>query len=152
MAAGIAYAMRLEGTDSTYRVFVVMGDGEMDEGQVWEAAATIAHYNLWNVVPIVDVNGFQLDGPTRSVKRKDDLAQRWEGFGWQVLECDGHSHADLLRALRLAETARRPVVVLAHTRRGNGLGLLEKYGLQHLDGELRALAMKKLSHNGLSFN
>ncbi len=132
IAAGIAYAMRLEGVDEVYRVFVLMGDGELDEGQVWEAAATVAHYGLRNVVAIVDVNGYQLDGPTSAVKGKGWLQMRWASLGWKVIECDGHDHEDLLRALYEDEASDRPPVVLAYTVRGRGVGELERTGRQHL--------------------
>ena len=132
IAAGIAYAMRLDRTWSTHRVFVVLGDGELDEGQVWEAAATIAHLGLSNVVAIVDVNGFQLDGATSDIKDKGDLAQRWRSLGWRVIEIDGHNHEMILAALSEAEASPRPVVIIAYTRRGNGLGVLEATGGQHV--------------------
>ncbi len=132
IGAGIAYAMRLEGTDDTYRVFVILGDGELDEGQVWEAAATITHYNISNVIPIVDVNGFQLDGPTDAVKKKWDIPGRWRSLGWRVVECDGHNHSAILDAIRSAEESPRPTVIIAYTRRGKGIGRLEKTGAQHL--------------------
>jgi len=134
IGAGIAYAMRLDGTADRYRVFVILGDGELDEGQVWEAASTIAHYNLYNVIPIVDINGFQLDGPTDQVKRKGDIAGRWASIGWRVVECDGHSFTSILSALQEAETARQPTVILAYTRRGRGVSMLERTGEQHIRG------------------
>jgi len=132
IAAGIAYAMRLDGTWASHRVFVVMGDGELDEGQVWEAAATIPHLGLSNVVAIIDVNGFQLDGATSEIKHKGDLAQRWASLGWRVIEIDGHNHEMLLEALGEAEDSAQPVAIIAYTRRGNGLGLLEATGGQHV--------------------
>ena len=132
IGAGIAYAMRLDGTADQYKVFVILGDGELDEGQVWEAATTITHYNLYNVIPIVDINGFQLDGPIDQVKRKGDIAGRWMSIGWRVVECDGHSFTSILSALEEAETARQPTVILAYTRRGRGISTLERTGEQHI--------------------
>lgn len=133
VAAGIAYAMRLDGTAGRHRVYVILGDGELDEGQVWEAAATVAHLGLANVVAVVDVNGFQLDGPTAAVKAKGDLAARWAALGWEVVEVDGHDHESLVAALRGAGSSGRPRVVLAYTRRGKGLGFLEATGGQHIE-------------------
>ena len=132
IGAGIAYAMRLDGTADRYKVFVILGDGELDEGQVWEAATTITHYNLYNVVPIVDINGFQLDGPVDHVKRKGDIAGRWMSIGWRVVECDGHSFTSILSALEEAEATHQPTAILAYTRRGRGISTLERTGEQHI--------------------
>ena len=133
MGAGIAYAMKLDGTWDRHRVYVILGDGELDEGEVWEAAGTIAHLGLRNVVAIVDVNGFQLDGPTEQVKAKGDIPGRWRSYGWSVLEVDGHDYEMLLEALRAADQSSRPTVIVAYTRRGRGVGFLEATGGQHLD-------------------
>ncbi len=135
IGAGIAYAMRLDGTEGKYNVYVILGDGELDEGQVWEAATTAAHLRLRSLVAIVDVNGFQLDGPTDRIKVKGSLAARWSSIGWHVVEADGHSFKSLLAALEEAISYPGPAVVLAYTRRGRGLGLLEKTGGQHVDPE-----------------
>ena len=132
IAAGIAYAMRLDGTDGRHRVFVVLGDGELDEGQVWEAASTIAHLGLGNVVAVVDANGYQLDGPVDEVKRKGDLLGRWESLGWEAVVVDGHNYEGLLAALDHADSSPRPVVVVARTRRGKGLSVLEASGGQYI--------------------
>jgi transketolase len=144
IAAGIAYAMKLEGLDRLYRVFVIMGDGELDEGQVWEAATTIAHLGLSNVIAIVDVNGYQLDGRTRDVKLKGNLVLRWSSVGWGVVECDGHDHEEILRAIEAAEASDRPTAILAYTVRGRGLGALEKSGGQHISSKYARLAAYKL--------
>ena len=133
VAAGIAYAMRLDGTEGRHKVYVIMGDGELDEGQVWEAAATVTHLGLRSVVAIVDVNGFQLDGPVEAIKTKGDLVLRWRSLGWSVIEVDGHDYEMLLSALRAADQEKRPTVILAYTRRGKGLGFLEASGGQHID-------------------
>ncbi len=135
IGAGIAYAMRLDGTEGKYHVYVILGDGELDEGQVWEAATTAAHLRLRSLVAIVDVNGFQLDGPTEKVKSKGSLAARWSSIGWHVIEADGHSFRSLLSALEEAKSYPGPAVILAYTRRGRGLGLLEKTGEQHVSPE-----------------
>ncbi|WP_048191858.1 1-deoxy-D-xylulose-5-phosphate synthase N-terminal domain-containing protein [Pyrolobus fumarii] len=135
IGAGIAYAMRLDGTEGKYNVFVILGDGELDEGQVWEAATTAAHLRLRSLVAIVDVNGFQLDGPTDKIKSKGSIAARWSSIGWHVVEADGHSFKSLLSALEEAIAYPGPAVVLAYTRRGRGLGILEKTGGQHVNPE-----------------
>ncbi len=128
IAAGIAYAMKLKG--SRGRVFVVLGDGELDEGQVWEAAATIAHLKLTNVVAIVDVNGYQLDGRTSQVKDKGRLEEKWRSWGWDPEWIDGHDYKQLVQALERAAWGPRPKVILARTVRGKGLKPLETNGGQ----------------------
>lgn len=133
IGAGIAYAMRLDGVEDKHRVYVILGDGELDEGQVWEAAGTIAHLGLRSVVAIVDVNGFQLDGATSEIKEKGDLAGKWRSYGWSVIEVDGHDHEMLVEALKSADVSAKPTVILAYTRRGRGVGFLEATGGQHLE-------------------
>jgi transketolase len=133
IAAGVAYAMRLDGTEDRHRVYVVLGDGELDEGQVWEAAATIAHRRLRSVVAIIDNNGFQLDGPVEKVKTKGLLSLRWASLGWRTVEVDGHDYGELLAALRLADESEKPTAIIARTRRGKGLSSLEAIGGQHVD-------------------
>jgi transketolase len=115
VANGIAMAMRMRRERGC--VYALLGDGELDEGQVWEAAATASSHGLDNVIAIVDRNGHQLAGPTEAVKRKEPLRARWEAFGWDVAEADGHDHELLLRTLIEAELSRngRPKVVIART-------------------------------------
>lgn len=112
---GIALASKLSNRGT--KVYVVVGDGELDEGQIWEAAMTAAQYVLDNVIVIVDRNGFQHNGPTREVKRKDPLKEKWEAFGWAVEEIDGHDFQQILQALDHADQADKPLVVIARTSR-----------------------------------
>lgn len=132
IAAGIAYALKLRGVEDRYRVYTILGDGELDEGQVWEAAATIAHLKLRSVVAIVDVNGYQLDGPTEIVKYKGNIASKWEAFGWKTIVIDGHDYEMILSALDEADRVGGPIAVIAYTRRGRGVGFLEARGAQHI--------------------
>ncbi|MBE3591233.1 MAG: transketolase [Firmicutes bacterium] len=97
VGVGEALAGRLDGRD--YRVFVMLGDGECDEGQVWEAAMSAAHYGLINLVAIVDANGFQLDGPTDEIMDLGRLEEKWTAFGWDAVTIDGHDMAQVVRAL-----------------------------------------------------
>lgn len=110
---GVALASKL--SKQGRRVYVVVGDGELDEGQIWEAAMTAAQYVLDNVTVIVDRNGFQHNGPTQDVKRKDPLKEKWEAFGWEVEEIDGHDFQQILWALDRADKADRPFAVIART-------------------------------------
>ena len=100
MANGMALAARMDGRD--YRVYCLLGDGEVEEGMVWEAAMTSAHYKLDNLVAIVDNNNLQIDGDVRDVMGIQDLAQRFRSFGWAALEIDGHDYGQIISALRLA--------------------------------------------------
>ncbi|MGH3658462.1 MAG: transketolase, partial [Micromonosporaceae bacterium] len=106
------------------RCFVVLGDGELQEGSVWEAAAVAAGQRLENLTAVVDRNTLQLTGPTEERVPLEPLADRWRSFGWEVRECDGHDPAALLAALTAGRTGR-PVVVIAHTVKGRGLPALE---------------------------
>ncbi len=110
IANGLAIAAKIDGVRR--EVAVLLGDGELDEGQVWEAAATTATLGLDNVVALVDRNGFQHTGPTEKVKLKEPLAERWRAFGWHVVEAR-RSPAEIARALEEASNVRgRPTVIL----------------------------------------
>ena len=124
IANGIALAGRLDG--KSYRAYALMGDGECDEGQVWEAAMTAGHLGLSNVTAVIDRNGVQSDDATEKVKRKEPLDRKWRSFGWQVLEIDGHNLTQIHRSFDLAEsTTDRPTVIIARTVKGKGLSFLE---------------------------
>jgi len=121
---GVALAGRLDRKD--YRVYVLLGDGECDEGQVWEAAMAAAHYKLDNLTAIVDHNKQQLDGWTREVMNVEPLAPKWRAFGWEAMEVDGHDLSQLLAAFGHARTiAGKPTVIVAHTVKGRGVSFME---------------------------
>ena len=124
IAVGQALACRLKGGD--HRVFCILGDGEHQEGQVWEAAMEGGHYRLGGLVSIVDVNGLQIDGRVCEVMEVQPLAAKYRAFGWDVLECDGHDLDALVPTLAGAAASRaRPVAVLAHTVKGKGVDFME---------------------------
>lgn len=121
---GQALAARLDARD--YRVYCLLGDGELNEGQNWEAAMTAAHYSLDNLVAIVDRNGIQNDGFVGDIMRTDPLRDKWESFGWHVIEVDGHDLAQVVDALeRAAEVKGRPTVIIARTVKGKGVSFME---------------------------
>ncbi len=121
---GVALAGRLDRRD--FRVYVLIGDGECDEGQVWEAAMAAAHFKLDNMVAIVDYNGIQLDGWTRDIMNLAPLDSKWHGFGWQVFEVDGHDIAQIVDALEKTKLVKgKPSVILAHTVKGKGVSFME---------------------------
>jgi len=123
-AAGMAYALRMD--DSTSRVYCMLGDGELNEGNIWEAAMFAAKYNLANLTAIVDRNYIQIDGPTEQVMPLGDLAAKWAAFGWHVIEIDGHNFEAIISAANLAKAiAERPTVIIAHTIPGKGVDFME---------------------------
>ena len=146
-AIGIALAGRLNSQD--YRTYVLLGDGECNEGQVWEAAMAAAHFNLDNLVAIVDNNGLQIDGRTCDVMNTDPLDKKWEAFGWQVIKVDGHDLAQLLVTFNRAKTIKgRPTLVLARTTKGKGVSFMENVAGFHGKApsqEEVAIALKELA-------
>jgi transketolase len=108
------------------RVYAVLGDGELDEGQVWEAALSAAKYGLDNLLVVVDRNNLQLDGPCDQIMPMEPLAAKWEAFNWQVLEMDGHDMRQILTTIETALAVRgRPTVIIAHTIKGKGVSYME---------------------------
>lgn len=144
---GMALAARQDGRD--YNVFALLGDGEQHEGQIWEAAMGAAHHKLSNLVAIVDRNMYSLDGPVDDVVGLEPLAQKWESFGWDVFEVDGHDVEAVATCLRTvtARESDRPAVVIAHTVKGKGIEYMEKgfgWHLGWLDEEDEAAAYAEL--------
>lgn len=132
-AIGIAIAQRWTGKD--YSVFCMMGDGEMQEGQVWEAALFAAQHKLGKVIGIVDRNGFQLDGRVDDVMGIEPLDEKWRSFGWEVHTVDGHNISavtELLRRLRADDTRTRPAMVISKTVKGKGVSYMETEPGWHL--------------------
>lgn len=123
MAVGLAMGLRLRG--SAGRVYLITGDGELDEGISWESFAVISSYRLNNVITIVDLNGAQLDGPSEEVLRKGDIAGRFKALGFFVQTVDGHDLESLVKALEAAEGSSAPSVIIARTIRGKGVDGLE---------------------------
>lgn len=124
VANGMALAARLD--DAPWRVYVVLGDGECQEGQVWEAAMTSSHYRLDNLTAFLDYNGLQIDGPTDQVKNLEPLADKWCSFGWNVLSIDGHSFPEILAAVEEAHCRRgQPTMIIAETVKGKGVPFME---------------------------
>ena len=123
-AVGMAVAGKLDKKD--YRVYTVLGDGEIEEGQVWEAAMSAAKYGLDNLTAIVDVNGLQIDGKTADVMPSEPLDKKFEAFNWNVIKVDGHDVAAIAEALEKAKTCKgKPTVLLAKTVKGKGVSFME---------------------------
>ena len=121
-AAGLALAARLRGSEG--RVFALLSDGELEEGQVWEAAMFAAHRGLDNLVVLLDANDSQVDGPVSSITTVEPIAAKWESFGWTAIDVDGHDVAALVEALDEALAAQRPAIVIARTSTSHGLSCL----------------------------
>ncbi|QMU67382.1 transketolase [Streptacidiphilus sp. P02-A3a] len=150
IGAGLAEAARLRGSDR--RTYVVLGDGELNEGSVWEAVMFAAHRRLDRLVALVDVNGMQQEGATADLLDLRPLDEKWRAFGWRVLPVDGHDHPALRAALsEAAEPTGRPTVLLAHTVKGKGVPFMEHSAHWHtgtLDQAQFAAALAALGTDG----
>ncbi len=123
-AIGEALAARIDKKD--YRVYVMMGDGEMQEGQIWEAAMCASKYGLDTITAIVDRNGIQQDGLTEQIMPIEPLNSKWKAFNWNVIEVDGYDFEQILGAFNTAKQVRnRPTVIIAHTTKGKGVEFME---------------------------
>ena len=124
VAIGMSLAARIDKKD--YRVYCLMGDGEIQEGNIWEAAMAAAHFKLDNLCGIVDYNRFQIDGRTDEIMNLEPLVNKWEAFGWHVIDIDGHSIPQILEAFNKAKTMKeKPTVIIAHTVKGKGVSFME---------------------------
>lgn len=124
-ACGIALAHRMDNTLNRW-VYVIMGDGETDEGNVWEAAMLAANNHLSKIIAVVDRNNIQIDGPTELVMPLEDYRAKWEAFGWHVIEIDGNNIEDVIDACAMGRAiAEKPVMILAHTIPGKGVDFME---------------------------
>src|SRR5687767_11891034 len=129
IALGMALAAKLD--KSGVRVFCMMGDGECQEGQVWEAAMAAGHHKPDNLIGIVDYNKFQLDGATNDILSIEPFAEKWKAFGWGVREIDGHDLGEVMDALDWSLNATGPVCIIAHTVKGKGVSFMEGENAYH---------------------
>ncbi|HPD61344.1 MAG TPA: transketolase [Thermodesulfobacteriota bacterium] len=149
MANGMALALKLDKRPA--RVYALMGDGENQEGQIWEAAMAAAHYKLDNVCGILDHNGLQIDGPVNEIMKIEPIADKWACFGWEVFRVNGHDFQEIISALDKAETVKnKPSLIVARTVKGKGVsffeGKVEYHGVPPTDEEL-AKALAELGIN-----
>ena len=130
---GLGFALSFAKLDRTgRRVYVLMGDGEMQEGSVWEALMAAGHYRLSNLCAVIDNNGLQIDGPVEKVMNIEPLADKLAAFGWQALTVDGHDFPALLEAFAKARTfASGPTAIIARTVKGKGIGFMEGQASWH---------------------
>ncbi len=121
---GVALAARLD--SKTYRTYVLLSDGECEEGQTWEAALSAAHFKLDSLTAIVDYNGIQLSGWTRDIMNLEPFTRKWRAFGWQAIDIDGHDFAQILSACQGAEKVKgKPTIIVARTIKGKGVSFME---------------------------
>ncbi|HCM28530.1 MAG TPA: transketolase [Treponema sp.] len=147
LGLGMALGARVKG--ESWRVFVLLGDGECDEGSVWEAAMAAAHFKAVNLVTIVDRNRCMIDGPTEEVMALEPFADKWRAFGFEVVEADGHDFDSLSAAVERALAAKdKPVVIIADTVKGAGIDFIEndyKWHYGSFDAEKAAKAKESLA-------
>lgn len=123
-SVGMALAARLDKIENN--IFVLLGDGEIQEGQIWEAAMASAHYKLDNLIAILDYNGLQIDGPVSEVLSPEPLPDKWRAFGWEVLEIDGHDFEAIESAIQKAKGIKgKPSIIIAKTIKGKGVSFME---------------------------
>lgn len=146
IASGVALAGKLD--KNGYRVYTLLGDGECDEGQVWEAAMLATHSKLDNLTAIVDRNGLQIDGLTEKIMCLEPIAGKWRAFGWHVIEIDGNKIEEITAALDDAKSIRgRPTAIIAHTFKGKGISFMEWINAFHgraLSKEEMEIALQEL--------
>jgi transketolase len=124
VAVGMALAAKMD--NKSWNVFSVHGDGELQEGSIWEAAMSASHHHLDNLIAIVDRNGVQIDGKTSDVMEIEPLTEKWKSFGWQVYECDGHDFTSIINAfIKAKSTMGKPSVIIAQTIMGKGVSEIE---------------------------
>jgi transketolase len=149
IAVGMALAARIDGKN--HKIFCLMGDGEQQEGQVWEAAMEAGHYRLDNIIAIVDCNRLQIDGWVKDVMQVEPLAAKYAAFGWDVLRIDGHDMSQIVDALEQARAVTgRPVVILADTIKGKGVSFMENQPGWHGKAPNREELAKALDELGLA--
>lgn len=125
-ACGMSLAMRMDEEQHKRWIYCIMGDGELNEGNIWEAAMLGAKYKLYNIIGIIDRNNIQIDGNTESVMPLEDLRAKWESFGWHVQEIDGHNVESVIDACSMARAiTEKPSVIIAHTIPGKGVPFME---------------------------
>ena len=124
-AAGMAYSLKYLGGNPRRFVYCSLGDGELDEGNIWEAAMFAAKYDLSNIIAIIDRNNIQIGGDTEKVMPLGNLADKWRSFGWFTQEVDGHDHEAIIKAIDMAKTSHQPNVIIAHTIPGFGVDFME---------------------------
>jgi transketolase len=149
IANGMALAGKMDGLN--YRVYTLLGDGEINEGGIWEAGMTASRYELDNLCAILDHNGLQIDGTIKEIKNPYPLKEKWKAFRWEVVEVDGHNFDALIKAFEYAkEVKRRPTMIIANTIKGKGVSFMENELIWHgkaPNEEQKNQAIKEIEKN-----
>lgn len=147
ITCGIAHRGKID--NKNFSVYTLLGDGECNEGQVWEAAMFASHYKLDNIIAIIDRNYFQIDGSTEDIMQLEPLVSKWKSFGWYVIEIDGNKISEIIMALNDAKMIKeRPTIIIAKTIKGKGVSFLESNNEFHgktLNKEETEAALKELT-------
>ena len=126
LSVGLGMSLAAKIDKKGYRIYILMGDGEIQEGNIWEAAMAATHYNCDNLCAILDYNRFQIDGKIEDIMGLEPLADKWRAFGWYVIEIDGHNIEKILHAFEEARNKKnRPTIIIAHTIKGKGVSFME---------------------------
>lgn len=149
VGVGMALAAKMDNKD--HRTFVLLGDGECQEGSVWEAAMSAGHFNLDNLIGLVDRNRFQIDGNTETIMGLEPFKEKWKAFGWQVVEIDGHDFGEIASCLdKVPFEKNRPSLILANTTKGKGVSFMENTHAWHggaPSGAMAEQALKEVTSN-----
>ncbi len=131
IGVGCALSAKLDKKKDKY-VYVLLGDGELNEGAIWEAAMSAAHYNLDNLIAIIDRNGFQIDGSTEEIMALEPLASKWKSFGWEVIELDGSNLSELIKGFnRAKKVIKKPILIISYLIKGADVSFMENTRLFH---------------------
>lgn len=152
LSVGVGMALSARLHHQNYMTYVMLGDGEIQEGMVWEAAMAASHHNLKNLVAIVDCNGVQINGWVNDIMTVEPLGDKWRSFGWRVVEVNGHNMKDILTALHTAKTMRCPTVILMRTVKGKGVSFMEDDSSWHgaaPDDEQLVKAIAEIEEGGV---
>lgn len=149
IGCGIAVSCKIDCKDSARKIYILLGDGECDEGQVWEAAMFAAHYKLDNLIAIIDLNSYQVDGKTSDVMNTESLNKKFEAFNWEVFEINGHDINQIVSTFKSAINNKngKPKAVIAKTIKGKGISFMENENKYHgtpLNEDELELALKEL--------
>jgi len=126
LSVGLGMSLAASIDKKDYRIYVLMGDGEIQEGNIWEAAMACAHYKCDNLCAILDYNGFQIDGKVLDIMNLEPLVEKWHAFGWYTIEIDGHNMKQILSAYEEAKSVKeKPSIIIAHTIKGKGVSFME---------------------------
>jgi transketolase len=149
LSVGIGMALHAKLRAKAHRIFVMMSDGEQDEGQIWEAASSASHFGLNNLIALIDKNGFQVDGPTQGIMNMEPLADKYRAFGWNVAEVDGNEMDEIINVLdEFVSKGTKPCLLIGNTVRGKGISFLENnidFHYTRLDKSLKDKASCELT-------